>query len=249
MEKWKEWELKECESTEFVVNVEDKESFFSVENIKLCLVAKVLSHRRVNVESFRSVMKTIWKSNDKTRIETAGSNVFVIQFRSLMDKSYVLSEGPWIFDRALVILKSPNVNDNLSTMDFSSASMWIQIHNVPFNCMTRTMAHMLGSTIGSVEEVDCDNNNEWTGPFMRLRVAIKITKPLRRGVKLRTSEDTAAWCPILYEKLPDLCFRCGMIGHLQRECQLLGNLSGEKGCFEYGEWMKVTILNKKFGYG
>lgn len=56
----------------------DKGMLFSEENVKLCLVAKVMSHRKTNADSFWVVMKNIWKVHDNTRIEFDGSNIYVI---------------------------------------------------------------------------------------------------------------------------------------------------------------------------
>lgn len=178
-------QLTECEEKEFIVSDEDTGICFSPDDVKLCLVAKVLSNRKINFESFKYAMKTIWRVNESTRIEVASSNVFVIQFRSMMDKRYVLMEGPWTFDRAIILMKQPQANDNLANMTFNETSMWVQIHNVPFKCMTRAMAKFLGTSIGNVEEIECDDGNKLTGPFMRLRVTIDISKPLRRGVKVK----------------------------------------------------------------
>lgn len=106
------------------------------------------------------------------------------------------------------------------------------------------MAQWLGNLIGSVVEIENDKINELTGPFMRIRVVIDISKPLRRGLKLKTTEEKSVWCPILYEKLPDLCFGCGLIGHSFRECQTTVISNTEKQVQKYGDWMRASILKK-----
>lgn len=65
--------------------------------------------------------------------------------------------------------------------------------------------------MGTVNEVDSDDIDHWIGPFMRIRICLDITKPLRRGIKLRNSNGGIVWCPILYQKFPDICFTCGLI--------------------------------------
>lgn len=69
MNKGKDWALTEGEKSEIVIGDEDKGKLFSNKNVKLCLVAKEMSQRKVNSNSFSS--GAIWKSHDCTRIETA----------------------------------------------------------------------------------------------------------------------------------------------------------------------------------
>lgn len=213
VDKWKSFSLTASEDKEVDVCANGKDSLFSSADINLCLVAKVFSSKKTNSDAFRSVKKSAWKAHDNTRIELAGDNIFVVKFRSIMEKSSVISNGPWTFDHALVVLRSPKESENLSTLSFTEVAFWVQVHNVPFNCMNSVMAQRLGEVIGKVEEIENSGMNDWTGPFMRIRVIIDITKPLRRGLKVKNSEGLIVWCPILYEKLPDICFGCGLIGH------------------------------------
>lgn len=75
------------------------------------------------------------------------------------------------------------------------------------------MAKVLGESIGKMEEIDRDGGSGWTGPVMRMRIVVDISKPLQRVAKLRATDGRVVWCPIQYEKLPDVCFNCGIIGH------------------------------------
>lgn len=61
---------------------------------------------------------------------------------------------------------------------------------------------------------------------------------------MRNSADESIWCPILYEKLPDFCFNCGIIGHSHRECQVSQSDPRLSGGANYGDWLRATILKK-----
>lgn len=237
-------DLTEKENTEVDIRREEQDFLLPTNNIQMCVVAKVMAAKKVNSDAFRAVMLSIWKVHNNTKIHLAGDNLFFIQFRSMGEKLRVLSEGPWTFDRALIIFQSPKESESISNLVFSETSIWIQIHNVPFNCLSRSMALVLGNSIGRVEDIDCDDNEIWTGPFMRIRVSIDIEKPLLRGVKLRNSDVDVVWCPILYEKLPDFCHSCGIIGHSHRECAYKLSSSKEEGMSGYGEWMRASILKR-----
>lgn len=72
----------------------DGKSILSHENIQLYLVGKILSSKFVNFEAFCSTMKNVWGVSGDTRFEVAGSNLFVIQFKSFFEKKRVLMGGP-----------------------------------------------------------------------------------------------------------------------------------------------------------
>lgn len=236
--------LTEKEEDEVDLGNSEKDLLLSSSNIQLCVVAKIMMAKKVNAEAFKAVMLSIWKVHNSTKIQLAGDNVFFIQFRSMVEKFHVLSGGPWTFDRSLIILKSPKDSESISNLVFTETSIWIQVHNVPFKCPTRGMAQIVGESIGRVEDIDSDENDAWTGLFMRIRVAINVDKPLLRGIKLRASDAHAVWCPIMYEKLPDFCHTCGVIGHSHKECQVQSPLAKEGIITGYGDWMRASILKR-----
>lgn len=44
-------------------------------------------------------------------------------------------------------------------MKFDRASLWIQLHQLPLNGMHRIVGEMVGNSLGSVEEVEVDEDN------------------------------------------------------------------------------------------
>jgi len=48
-----------------------------------------------------------------------------------------------------------------------------------------------------------------------------IRKPLHCGITVDLGGDKGdRWCPISYEYLPDFCYVCGLIGHIDRACSM-----------------------------
>lgn len=209
------------------------------ENVHLCLVGKLLSSKRVNTEAFRSVMRSLWKVHFSTRIDYVGDNLFVCQFRSIMEKQRILSSSPWVFDNSLLVLNLPKVNAQVSDLTFTHAPFWVLIHNVPINGLTVAMAKLLGSRIDEVEAVDEEEGGQGLGPVMRVRVLVGLSSPLRRGVTLRIGEGEERWCPVTYEWLPGFCFGCGRIGHSRRECTVPVSASSEDRADQYGPWLRA----------
>ncbi|KAL2941274.1 Cellular nucleic acid-binding protein-like protein [Bienertia sinuspersici] len=56
---------------------------------------------------------------------------------------------------------------------------------------------------------------------MRLKVTIKIDKPLRRGLKIAMNQNSSKWVDIKYERLGDFCYYLGRLGHVDRDCNVM----------------------------
>ncbi|KAH7543859.1 hypothetical protein JRO89_XS15G0033400 [Xanthoceras sorbifolium] len=57
------------------------------------------------------------------------------------------------------------------------------------------------------------------GLFLRLRVAIDISKPLKRVLRVKLDRMKEEKTLLLkYERLPEYCLCCGLVGHSYREC-------------------------------
>lgn len=82
-----------------------------------CVVTQVLMSKKVNDDTFRVLMLSLWKIHNSTKIELAQDNIFFIQSRSMLEK-LCLGEGSlnWTFDRVLIILKSSKDFESICNM-------------------------------------------------------------------------------------------------------------------------------------
>ena len=62
-----------------------------------------------------------------------------------------------------------------------STSLWVQIWDAPFDMISSQVTREVGSRLGTVKEVERRNKKDDINMFMRVQVALPITKPLRRG--------------------------------------------------------------------
>ena len=56
--------------------------------------------------------------------------------------------------------------------------------------------------------------------FLRVRVALDISKPLPQFCKLQSEGEHVGWVLLKFERLPNFCYWCGRVIHNERECEL-----------------------------
>ena len=183
-----------------------------------CLVGKVMLAKGVNKEGLKAALQQVWRTFKEVKIESVGNNIFMFKFAEEADKKRVLKGGPWHFDRALIVLAEPRGIGEVAKQSFTHTSFWVQIRNVPLACMDKDFLRELGEKLGSVEEVQTDDNGDCIGEYARIRVSINITQSLERILFLKQEGETDIPMPVVYERLPDFCYCCGIIGHQYKEC-------------------------------
>ncbi|KAL5851629.1 hypothetical protein ACOSQ3_006747 [Xanthoceras sorbifolium] len=187
--------------------------------VALCLVGKFLVNKLVNREVFRSPISKIWKITQGVEIEVIQDNIYAFHFHNQSDRIRVLVSDPWNFDNAILILQEPKWAGELASVDFRVAEFWVQIHHIPLLCMTKDIERFLGSLVGKVSEVDGGASGDCLGRYLRVRVGIDVTQPLKRCLKVDVEgTGTATIMSLRYELLPGSCSSCGKLEHLFREC-------------------------------
>ena len=129
---------------------------------------------------------------------------------------------------------------DVKKQSFTHTSFWVQLHNVPLMCMDKYAIQKLGSLIGKVEEVDTDEGGECVGPIFRTRISVNVTKPLKKIIFLQQEDGAKTPIGIQYERLPDFCFCCELVGHQYRECLKYNGQPKEK--LAYGAWLKALTV-------
>ena len=68
-----------------------------------------------------------------------------------------------------------------------------------------TVAAEIGSQLGRVEEVEKRQKLETQNMFMLVKVAIPVSKPIRRGGFVAGTDGQRTWVTFRYERLPMFC--------------------------------------------
>ena len=122
------------------------------------------------------------------------------------------------------------------------ALLWVQIWGVPFDMISPRVAKEVGNRLGDVEEVEKRKGKDDVNFFLRVRVALPITKPIRRGGFIAGSDGEHHWVQFKYERLPLFCHFYGMLGHDLKHCAVHYAAEKQGGSVEYpySEFLKAA---------
>lgn len=67
-------------------------------------------------------------------------------------------------------------------------------------------------------DLDGEGGGSWKR-FIRIQVKIELNRPLIPSIFLPRHNLPHLWISLIYEKLVDVCYRCGIIGHESYTCQ------------------------------
>ncbi|TXG60388.1 hypothetical protein EZV62_014961 [Acer yangbiense] len=231
--------------------LDDRMKCEAINRLSLCLVGKILSNKWVNRDAFMRVIGKIWQVKKGLDIESVSGNIFTFHFKDAWDMNKVILGSPWSFDNALMVLEKPVGMGTIESLKFCQADFWVQIHKIPILCMTKEIGRFLGGMIGEVLDIDGGNSGDCEGKFMRVRIRMDITKSLKRCLLVDIMGDGTETIMILrYERLPNHCFKCGMVYHNTAKCSEESSriLVNGKEEHPFGLWLRVSGSQRKSNY-
>ncbi|CAD6250169.1 unnamed protein product [Miscanthus lutarioriparius] len=185
------------------------------------IIGKVLSQGVLHIQTITSALKPAWGNPKGLRMRTAGDNMFIADFGSKQDKNRVLDGSPWNIGKRAVLVQEFDASMRPSDIHFDHVDL------------------------GPVEKLEVDDQDRACGAYLRAKVQINITKPLMRGVSIfSTKRQVKEWYEVRYEKLPNYCYSCGIIGHSSVECLIPAERDAD-GLLPYSGDLRVPDDKKK----
>ncbi|KAF4396746.1 hypothetical protein F8388_004714 [Cannabis sativa] len=195
----------------------------------------------------KKVLGRIWRLKETewdVKIQDKHDTGMFLSFSFVSEhtQSRILAKMPWYLSNGLLILgKMVNTNESWKN-DLTIFPIWGRILGVPTDLLTAKNTMRLESMAGAVISIqNSDVSRMVTNGFFRFQVWMSINKPVWPGYLLPWG-DSKCWVACKYEELPFMCFRCGKIGHNQKECSLeYTEIEGADGvrAKAYGMWLKV----------
>ena len=157
---------------------------------------------------------------------------------------WVEKNGPWNFDNNLLLLCRWRKGLLVSNLTFIHSPFWIQIWGLSFENMTEEVRKDPGNRLGNYIKTDKRSWLSEQAKFMRVHADLTIDKPLRRGCHVVNPNGEKYWVTFKYERLPNFCFRCGILRHDEKHCPGFPHNSDSPK--QYGDWLHANG-NSKMG--
>ncbi|KAM0836009.1 hypothetical protein ACQ4PT_062581 [Festuca glaucescens] len=201
-------------------------------------IGRLLSEKTAFSEGLSGALGRAWCPLKGIHCKAVGENIFLFTFYQPSGKRKALEEGPWMFDNDLLVMEDFDVNKSVDEYKFESFPIWVRIFNLPLGRMNRKTGEEMGEVIGEYIDVGTDAYGKAPGKFLRVNVRLQVVKPLLRGLMVTFGEDNKEkWCRFEYEFLPNFCFTCGKVGHIDKTCSIK---LGKGETQQFGKWLKWT---------
>lgn len=193
---------------------------------RFALIGKPLNPRKQNIRALISAFPRLWGVADDVVGRVLNHNQFQFLFRSEESLLSVLRRGPWSFNEWMVSIQRwvPNFEyDDLQYMSF-----WVQVRGIPCQYLTERMVVHIGHILGQFIETDFQSEGTQNVVYVRIRLLLNVTLPLRFQRLFRFGNQTAV-LKMRYEKLRGFCNICGMVTHDPTDCPQNQNEGNDTG--------------------
>ena len=157
----------------------------------------------MNLEAIGRALRSVWRTKRDLEVSDMGENRVLLLFQDKEDLDRVLLQGPWSFDKYILLLHKLQVGESISTLTFHEAAFCFQIHgflNIEPDkgdrlmywrtlSQTRETGLRIEGSLGKVEKVDVGDKGFSLGCSLRIRVTLDISQPLSWGRIVRLGDS------------------------------------------------------------
>ncbi|GLJ29913.1 hypothetical protein SUGI_0591380 [Cryptomeria japonica] len=141
---------------------------------------------------------------------------FVVLFEDSTERERILNQEIWYADKHAVYLQPWKPNFNPIPLLVYSNPIWINMYNLPIEYWGESYLGKIGRTLGSVLEIDFDDEGELC---KLIKIKVAAVKKIPEYICLQTSNGI--WRQRLeIEKERRVCSRCGNKSHGIEDCRM-----------------------------
>ncbi|KAJ4841014.1 hypothetical protein Tsubulata_034619, partial [Turnera subulata] len=164
--------------------------------------------RNIGYRTLCNRLPNLWQLKESVRVEDLENNFYFVRFQSRHDYMKALTDGPWIVLGHYLTVEPWRPQFNPITHKVTSIVAWVQIPN-----LSSELLQAVCNEIGRLVRLDHNTEEALRGRYARVALEIDLSKPLQSQVFVDNT-----WYNISYENIPDICFECGLVGHVLSAC-------------------------------
>ncbi|KAF4392058.1 hypothetical protein F8388_004387 [Cannabis sativa] len=211
------------------------------------LLGKILSRYKLGKAAIQGSLKLSWNAIRGWKWKEIEGGIIQFTFANRNDALNVLSRRPWFVCGYLLIIMSWLAWLTPSEVRFDKTPLWVNVESIPPFYWNRSNLKQLASKASPVHELPMGIEDVVGLSTLRFRATIDLNKPIFSGFFLRRQKLKDLWIQYRYERLPKLCFKCGMLTHDQSICFKAPTvIKDDKGNFYpmFGTWLKHEAKEK-----
>ncbi|KAF4385210.1 hypothetical protein G4B88_026493 [Cannabis sativa] len=211
------------------------------------LIGKILNRYKLGKAAIQGSLRLSWSAIKGWKWKEIEDGLIKFTFANRNDAMNVLARRPWFVCGSLMVLMPWPSWLTLSEIRFDKTPMWVRIESIPPFYWNLSNLQELASRASPVHELPQGIEDAIGMSNLKFRATIDLNKPVFSGFFLRRQRLKDLWIQYKYERLPKMCFKCGLLTHDQSICFKPPTVvKDDKGNFYpmYGIWLKADAKEK-----
>ncbi|XP_073014480.1 uncharacterized protein [Typha latifolia] len=171
----------------------------------------------VPLPRLKAMLAKLWNGIDGFAVSDMAEGFYVFRFDKEEYMMYVLTNGPWTLGGMVLNLIKWRDNFRPSPEAFTTAPVWIQLHDLPQEYWELESLIPVAAYFGKPLHVNETTLDHSRSRFVRVCVEVDLGQPLKQVVSLGPREHNLEQ-KVVYEGVLTICFKCGRLGHDKATC-------------------------------
>ncbi|KAM7501096.1 hypothetical protein LguiA_025510 [Lonicera macranthoides] len=176
--------------------------------------------------TLHSKLSMMWNLKKAWTISPLGKGYYCLRFSDAADQHIAWTGGQKHLKPGTIKL-SPWVPDFVpEKLKQTNAQVWVRLHSIPWEYWDEPLLLSIGRTIGIPLIVDPASLRREFCMYARILIDVDLQHPLPSRV-LVEREGFSFEVNVSFEKLPNFCTHCSIVGHFVGECRALKRVQEE----------------------
>ncbi|KAF4364005.1 hypothetical protein G4B88_014962 [Cannabis sativa] len=211
------------------------------------LLGKIISKHKYGKAAIQGSLKMSWNAIKGWKWKELEEGLIQFSFANRDDALNVLARRPWFICGSLIVIMPWPAWLTPAEIKFDKTPMWVNVESIPPFYWNLSNLKEMAAKASPVYELPMGIEDAVGMSTLRFRATIDLNSPMFSGFFLRRQKLKDLWIQYRYEKLPKLCFKCGILNHDQSMCFKAPTIVKDaQGNFYpmYGVWLKNDAKEK-----